>query len=216
MDRILIIEDEEPILDLIKLNVEMAGYETDYALDGKSALEKIKRGDYNLVILDIMLPKMSGFELLPYIKEKNKSVIMLTAKDSLKDKVQGLNSGADDYLTKPFENSELVARIKALLRRTSSGEKVINFDGVQVLIDKRRVLRNGEEVELTPKEFELLSVLLLNKGTVLTREKLLKKVWNYDYIGCSRTIDMHVQRIRRKLNTEKIKTVYKIGYRVEE
>lgn len=216
MDKILIIEDEEPILNLIKLNVEMAGYETDCALDGKSALEKIKRSNYNLVILDIMLPKMSGFELLPYIKEKNKPVIMLTARDSLKDKVQGLNSGADDYLTKPFQNAELVARIKALLRRTSVGEKIISFDEVQVYIDERRVLMCGEEVELTPKEFELLSILVLNKGTVLSREKLLRKVWNYDYIGCSRTIDMHIQRIRKKLKTEKIKTIYKIGYRFEE
>lgn len=216
MYKILIIEDEEPIMDLIKLNLEMAGYDTDYALDGKSGLEKIIKGDYNLVVLDIMLPQMSGYELLPYVKEKSKPVIMLTAKDGLKDKVKGLNSGADDYLTKPFENPELVARIKALLRRTTNGKKVVDFDGVQVYLEERKVIKDGVEIELTPKEFELLSILVLNKGTVLTREKLLRKVWNYDYLGCTRTIDMHVQRIRKKLDTEKIKTIYKIGYKFEE
>jgi DNA-binding response OmpR family regulator len=216
MYRVLIVEDEEPILDLIKLNIEMAGFETDEALDGRTALEKINRGNYDLVILDIMLPRINGYELLPYIKEKDKAVIMLTAKDTLKDKVKGLDLGADDYLTKPFENPELVARVKALLRRKKGKKGIIKFDNIDVDLTEKIVFKNGEIVEFTPKEFELLSILVQNKGVVLTREKLLKKVWNYDYLGDSRTIDMHIQKLRKKLDTEKISTVYKVGYRLEE
>ncbi|SHH26438.1 response regulator transcription factor [Clostridium grantii] len=216
MYRILIVEDEEPISDLIKLNLEMAGFETDEALDGRTALEKINKGNYDLVILDIMLPRMNGYELLPYIKEKDKPVIMLTAKDALKDKIMGLDLGADDYLTKPFENPELVARVKALLRRKKGKEGIIKFDNVEVDLTEKSVSKNGEEIEVTPKEFELLVILIQNKGIVLTREKLLKKVWNYDYLGDSRTIDMHIQRLRKKLDTEKITTIYKVGYRLEE
>jgi DNA-binding response OmpR family regulator len=216
MYKVLIVEDEEPILDLIKLNIEMAGFETDEALDGRTALEKINRGNYDLVILDIMLPRINGYELLPYIKEKDKAVIMLTAKDTLKDKVKGLDLGADDYLTKPFENIELVARVKALLRRKKGKKGIIKFDNIDVDLTEKIVFKNGEIVEFTPKEFELLSILVQNKGVVLTREKLLKKVWNYDYLGDSRTIDMHIQKLRKKLDTEKISTIYKVGYRLEE
>lgn len=215
MEKILIIEDEEPISELVKINLNMAGYEVIQAMDGEEGLKILNEGKVDLVILDIMLPKIDGYTLMPHILQKDIPVIVLTAKDSLRDKVVGLNMGADDYITKPFEGMELIARTKVVLRRIVKEEKVKGFDDVQILLDSRRVLKNGSDVELTPKEFELLNVFVENKGIVLTREKLLEIVWEYDYEGNTRTVDIHVQRLRTKLNTDKIKTVYKIGYRLE-
>lgn len=215
MEKILVIEDEEPISELVKINLNMAGYEVIQAMDGEEGLKILNEGKVDLVILDIMLPKIDGYALMPQILQKDIPVIVLTAKDSLRDKVVGLNMGADDYITKPFEGMELIARTKVVLRRIVKEEKVKGFDDVQILLDSRRVLKNGCDVELTPKEFELLNVFIENKGIVLTREKLLEIVWEYDYEGNTRTVDIHVQRLRTKLNTDKIKTVYKIGYRLE-
>lgn len=215
MEKILVIEDEEPISELVKINLNMAGYEVIQAMDGEEGLKILNEGKVDLVILDIMLPKIDGYALMPQILQKDIPVIVLTAKDSLRDKVVGLNMGADDYITKPFEGMELIARTKVVLRRIVKEEKVKGFDDVQILLDSRRVLKNGSDVELTPKEFELLNVFIENKGIVLTREKLLEIVWEYDYEGNTRTVDIHVQRLRTKLNTDKIKTVYKIGYRLE-
>jgi DNA-binding response OmpR family regulator len=215
LEKILVIEDEEPISELVKINLNMAGYNVLQAMDGEEGLRIINKEKLDLVILDIMLPKIDGYTLMPQIIQKNIPVILLTAKDSLRDKVVGLNMGADDYITKPFEGMELIARTKVVLRRMVKEEKVRGFDDIQILLDSRRVLKSGCDVELTPKEFELLNVFIENKGIVLTREKLLEIVWEYDYEGNTRTVDIHVQRLRTKLSTDKIKTVYKIGYRLE-
>jgi two-component system, OmpR family, alkaline phosphatase synthesis response regulator PhoP len=215
MERILIIEDEEPIRELLKLNLQMVGYKTIEAEDGEEGLKLIKEGQLDLIVLDIMLPKIDGYKLLPYILERNIPVILLTAKSSLKDKVMGLNLGADDYMTKPFEGMELIARVKALLRRAVKEEKVKGFENIELCLEQRKVFKAGEEVELTPKEFELLNILVDNKGIALSREKLLELVWDYDYEGNTRTVDMHIQRLRMKLKTDKIATVYKMGYRLE-
>jgi DNA-binding response OmpR family regulator len=215
MEKILIVEDEEPIRELIKLNLNIAGFETIEAEDGEEGLRYIKEEPIDLIVLDIMLPKIDGYKLLPYILERDIPVILLTAKNSLKDKVTGLNLGADDYITKPFEGMELIARVKSLLRRTVKEEKTKGFEDIVLHIDQRKVFKAGMEVELTPKEFELLNILVDNKDIALSREKLLELVWDYDFEGNTRTVDMHVQRLRNKLKTDKIATVYKMGYRLE-
>lgn len=216
MEKILIIEDEEPIRELIKLNLSLVGYKTLEAGDGYEALEYIKKEELDLVLLDLMLPKLDGFEILPKMIEKNIPTIILTAKDGLKDKVKGLDMGADDYITKPFEAIELLARIKAVLRRSGKENSMISFDNIKILLDQHKVFKDGQEVDLTYKEFELLRLLVENKGIVMSREKLLQLVWDYDYEGNTRTVDMHIQRLRNKLETDKIKTIYKVGYRLED
>ena len=224
MATILVIEDEEPIRELIKLNLQMAGYTTEEAKDGIEGLNFIKNHPVDLVLLDVMLPKMDGYELLPHLTEAEIPVILLTAKDRLQDKVKGFNLGADDYITKPFESMELLARVKAVLRRSEKSkgltpdknETKLVFQNITLLLDEHRVLCAGEEVELTFKEFELLRLLVENKGIVLSRERLLEQVWGYEYEGNTRTVDNHIQRLRNKQNTEHIKTVYKVGYRLEE
>jgi len=216
METILIIEDEEPIRELIKLNLSLFGYKTLEAADGHEGLEYIKNEKFDLVLLDLMLPKLDGFAILPEITKRNIPVIILTAKDGLKDKVQGLDMGADDYITKPFEAVELLARVKAVLRRSGKENSVVAFDDIQILLDQHKVFKNGQEVDLTYKEFELLRLLVENKGMVMSREKLLQLVWDYDYEGYTRTVDMHIQRLRNKLGTNKIKTIYKVGYRLED
>ena len=218
MTTILVIEDEEPIRELIKLNLQMAGYATEEAKDGIEGLNFIKNHPVDLVVLDVMLPKMDGYELLPHLAEAEIPVILLTAKDRLQDKVKGFNLGADDYITKPFESMELLARVKAVLRRSEKSKGITEekaqtklvFQNITLLLDEHRVLCAGEEVELTFKEFELLRLLVENKGIVLSRERLLEQVWGYEYEGNTRTVDIHIQRLRNKLNTEHIKTVYKV------
>lgn len=215
MEKILIIEDEDPIRELIKLNLEMAGYETLEASDGRQGMEKFKNEKVDLILLDIMLPKMDGYEVLPQILKREIPVILLTAKDGLKDKVKGLEMGADDYVTKPFEAMELLARIKAVLRRSIKDEDKIMFDNIAIYPDQHKVVKEGVEINLTFKEFELLLLLVENKGMVMSRDKLLQLVWDYEFEGNTRTVDMHIQRLRTKLETDKIKTVYKVGYRLE-
>ncbi|MCM0649700.1 response regulator transcription factor [Clostridium swellfunianum] len=216
MERVLVIEDEEPIRELIKLNLQLAGCDIIEAEDGEEGLRLIKEASSDLIVLDIMLPKIDGYKLLPYIIERDIPVIMLTAKSSLKDKVMGLNLGADDYMTKPFEAMELIARVKALLRRAAKEEKRKGFDDIEICVEQRKVFKGGVELEFTPKEFELLNILVDNKGIALSREKLLELVWDFEYEGNTRTVDMHIQRLRTKLKTDKIATVYKLGYRLEK
>ncbi len=221
MEKILVIEDEEPIRELIKLNLILAGYEVLEAKDGIEGLNMMKQQPVNLVLLDVMLPKMDGFELLPHITALEIPVILLTAMDALTDKVKGFNLGADDYITKPFESMELLARVKALLRRSEvknkpQTEKMLSFHEITLLLDQHKVLKNDVEIELTFKEFELLRLLVENKNIVLSREKLLELVWDYEYEGNTRTVDIHIQRLRNKLETDRIKTVYKVGYRLED
>lgn len=215
LSKILVIEDEEPISELVKINLNLAGYDVEQAMDGEQALTMIKNNKYDLTILDIMLPKIDGYHLMPQIVGRNIPVIVLTAKDTIKDKVEGLNMGADDYMTKPFEGVELIARVKAVLRRNTKNEKSGAFDDIQIYYEKRKVYKDGKEIDMTPKEFDLLKILIENKGIVLTREKLLEMVWEYDFEGNTRTVDMHIQRLRTKLGTDKIRTVYKIGYVLE-
>lgn len=215
METILIIEDEEPIRELIKLNLSLVGYKILEGADGYEGLEHIKNEKIDLALLDLMLPGIDGFEILPELIKKNIPTIILTAKDGLKDKVKGLEMGADDYITKPFEAIELLARVKAVLRRSGKENSVITFDNITINLDQHKVFKDGKEIELTYKEFELLRLLAENMGMVMSREKLLQLVWDYDYEGHTRTVDMHIQRLRTKLGTDKIKTIYKVGYRLE-
>ncbi|SDK81621.1 response regulator transcription factor [Natronincola ferrireducens] len=215
MSVILIIEDEEPIRELIKLNLDMVGYEILEACDGDEALHYINNHKIDLALLDIMLPKQDGYQLLPQILKKNIPTIMLTAKDGLKDKVKGLDMGADDYITKPFEAVELLARIKSVLRRSEKEKIKVRMDDIEICLEEWKVLKDGKEMDLTYKEFDLLRLLIENKGTAMSRERLLELVWGYEFEGNTRTVDMHIQRLRNKLGTDKIKTIYKVGYRME-
>jgi len=213
MANILIAEDERAINDLIKLNLSLVGHKCEQVFDGAAALERALSGEHDLVILDVMLPELSGFEIIGQIKTP---VIFVTARVSVEDRLRGLKLGADDYIVKPFEILELVERVKAVLRRTKGESEVFEFDGIRVEFDTRRVYKDGAEVILKPKEFELLSAFITNRNLALSREKLIELVWDFDYEGDTRTVDVHVQKLRQKLGiSEQLKTVYKTGYRLE-
>lgn len=213
---ILIVDDEKNINDLIKINLDMVGQTSEQAFDGETALELLDKGRFDLVLLDIMLPMLDGYQLLPNFSRRNIPVIFLTARDSVVDKVRGLNLGADDYITKPFEAIELIARINALLRRIGKADSVFVLGDVEVRFDERGVIKAGRRVDLTAQEFALLETLIINCNIALTREQLLNSAWGYGFEGESRTVDIHIQRLRHKLGWENvIKTVYKYGYRLE-
>lgn len=213
MANILIAEDERAINDLIKLNLSLVGHKCEQVFDGAVALERALSGEHDLVILDVMLPELSGFEIIGQIKTP---VIFVTARVSVEDRLRGLKLGADDYIVKPFEILELVERVKAVLRRTKGESEAFEFDGIRVEFDTRRVYKDGAEVILKPKEFELLSAFITNRNLALSREKLIELVWDFDYEGDTRTVDVHVQKLRQKLGiSERLKTVYKTGYRLE-
>lgn len=213
MAKILIAEDERAINDLIKINLSLVGHRCEQAFDGTAALDLALSGQYDLVILDVMLPGLSGFEIIGQI---NTPVIFVTARVSVEDRLRGLKLGADDYIVKPFEILELVERVKAVLRRTKGESEAFEFDGIRVEFDTRRVYKDGTEVNLKPKEFDLLSAFITNRNLALSREKLIELVWNFDYEGDTRTVDVHVQKLRQKLGiTDRLKTVYKMGYRLE-
>ena len=213
MANILIVEDEIPINELLRRNLTLVGHQCTQAYSGEEALFCLEQKTFDLAILDIMLPKMSGFDLL---KQISLPVIFLTARSSLNDKLQGLNLGADDYIIKPFETLELLARVSAVLRRTQKLDNNFSLDGMTADFASRKVYMNGSEVELTPREFELLEAFIINRNIALSREKLLELAWGYEYFGNTRTVDVHVQKLRSKLGLEnRIKTVYKIGYRLE-
>ncbi len=217
MNRILIVEDEIAISDLIKIELESKGYKCIVANDGETASNYIEKDKYDLILLDIMIPKVDGYELLKYIKQISETpTIFITAKNQIDDKIKGLNLGADDYITKPFEIRELIARIEAVLRRYNKGNEIQKIDDIEINIVSRIVRKNGFEVSLTPKEFDLLVLLVQNKNFALYRETIFEKVWGEDLEFETRTLDLHIQRLRKKLNLkEKIKTVYKIGYMLE-
>lgn len=222
--RILVIEDEDSIRELVKLNLQLADFDVIEASDGLEGFNKVVQEKPDLVLLDLMLPKMDGYELLPKITERQIPVIVLTAMNGLKDKMKGFNLGTDDYITKPFESMELLARIRAVLRRSQQSAQqqekdeleTLCYSDIELHLDQHRVFHQGQEIELTLKEFELLRLLVEYKGKVLSREKLLEQVWDYGYEGNTRTVDMHIQRLRTKLQTDKISTVYKVGYRLED
>ena len=216
MNRILVVEDERAINDLIVMNLTEAGYECERAFDGMEAAEKLEGESFDLVLLDIMLPKVDGYELLDFIKPMNIPVIFLTAKGSMADKVRGLRLGADDYLVKPFEIVELLARVEAVLRRAGKTQNEIEIGDLTIDTRSHTVMRGSKPLQLTAKEFELLLLFVQNKNIALFRETIYEKIWGGEYMGDSRTVDLHVQRLRRKLHWEdKIKTIYKVGYRLE-
>ena len=211
---ILIVEDEISINELIKKNLQLVGHQCTSVFDGKTAIFEIQSHIYDLIILDIMLPELDGFEVFGKVKET--PTIFLTARNSLSDRVKGLSMGADDYLTKPFEMLELLARVEAVLRRTQKNKSYFEVGAVRIDFDSYQVFYMGQHVECTPKEFELLEVLVNNRNIALSRDRLLELVWGYDYEGDTRTIDVHIQKLRKKLGWENvIKTVYKVGYRLE-
>jgi len=215
--RILIVEDEVNISKIIKMNLNLVHYDTMEAYDGLAAWEVIKKEKFDLILLDVMIPGIDGFELMERIRSYEIPVIFLTAKNSVFDKVNGLKLGAEDYMVKPFEAIELLARIETVLRRYGKEENVLTFRNVKLLMDKREVTLDAEVVELTPKEYELLLVLMKNKNIALSREQFLDRIWGADYYGETRTVDMHIKSLRKKLNLhDYIKTIYKIGYRLED
>lgn len=214
MNKILVVEDEEAIATLIKMNLIKAGYQCDIASDGVSGADRLSENNYDLCLLDIMLPGVNGYELLSYAKSLNIPVIFVTAKTETLDKVKGLKLGADDYITKPFEVLELLARVENVLRRFNKTDRFIRTSGLDIDIVARIVKKDGKLLKLTYKEFDLLLLFARNPGTALYRETIYEHVWDSMYMGDSRTVDLHVQRLRKKAGLEKnIESVYKIGYR---
>ncbi len=217
MNSILVVDDESAIANLIYEALFNAGYKALCVYDGKSAADEIEKNRYDLVLLDVMLPEVDGFELIGYIRHYNIPVIFITAKANVNDRVKGLKAGAEDYIVKPFDISELLARIEVVLRRYNKTSQVINALDLEIDTGNRIVKKAGSPVELTYKEFELLVLLVKNKNIALYREIIYERVWNDSYQMDTRTVDLHIQRLRKKLGLEKnIQTVYKIGYRFKE
>ncbi|MDE6184227.1 MAG: response regulator transcription factor [Lachnospiraceae bacterium] len=216
MIKILIVDDERAICDLIDLNLSAAGYHCTSVQNGLEAIDLIEEEVFDLILLDIMLPGADGYDVIEYIRPLKIPVIFITAKHEVKDRVKGLKLGADDYLVKPFDVVELVARVEAVLRRYNKTDKLLTAGNIVVDVDARRVLKDGKQVVLTNKEFGLLVLFMQNKNVALFREALYEKVWGDEYIGDSRTLDLHVQRLRKKLGWEQnLVAVYKVGYRLE-
>lgn len=217
MRPILIAEDERPIADLIELTLTGAGYACEQANDGEKAADLIAEHDYELAVLDIMLPGIDGYELLGYLRSTGTPVIFVTARTTLQDRVRGLNLGADDYLTKPFEPLELVARVESVLRRTGRANVVLRAFGVELDPAAHTVSRDGRPVHLAPREFELLELLMRNRGLTLYREVLYERLWGDDEAFDTRPLDLCIARLRRKLGwKDEIRTVFRVGYRLEK
>lgn len=216
MIKILIVEDERPIASLLKMSLTRAGYTVTCVYDGMSAADLLENDWFDLILLDIMLPGANGYELMEYIRPLETPVIFITAKGSLEDRVKGLHMGADDYIVKPFEIVELLARIETVLRRYHKVQCVFEIDGLMIDTRSMTVHRNGKEINLTRKEYDLLILFAQNIGTALYRETIYERVWGSNFLGDSRTVDLHVQRLRKKVGWEdKLVAVYKVGYRLE-
>ena len=217
-NRILVVEDDTAISELICMNLEVTGYEVVPVLDGNEVEGTLeKEEDFDLALLDIMLPGKDGFELLGVMKKYGIPVIYITAKADVNSKIKGLRSGAEDYIVKPFEVLELLVRVEKVLERTGKQKEIIQVKDVEIHLSEHKVTRNGQTVSLKPMEYDLLVLLAKNKNVAFTREQMLNEVWGSNYLGETRTIDVHIGQLRRKLDlSDVIKTIPKIGYRLEE
>lgn len=224
MKKILIVDDEKTMRQLLRIYLQQENYDIYEAENGQEAFEKVKRNDFDLMILDVMMPVMDGWKTLEVIREiSDIPILMLTAKGTVADKVTGFSSGADDYLVKPFDEAELVVRLRALLRRTNlnqSDDEIIKYSGIIINLTSREIFHEGIKLNLTQTEFDLLQVLVEHRGNVLSREQLVEKIWGLEFSGEDRTVDSHIKNLREKLSSlgfEKsiIKTVWGIGYKVE-
>ena len=216
MIKILIVDDEKPICDLIDIQLSAAGYSCKTVQDGLKAIDMIEQENFDLILLDIMLPGADGYDIMEYIRPLKIPVIFITAKHAVKDRVKGLILGAEDYLVKPFDVVELLARVEVVLRRYNKTQRLLTAGDVVVDTQARKVTRAGRQVVLTNKEYGLLVLFMRNKNVALFRETLYEKVWEGEYFADSRTLDLHVQRLRRKMGWENnLVAVYKVGYRLE-
>lgn len=217
MAHILIVEDEEHIASMIDATLALGGHTSVWCSDGDEAPARIAEGHFDLVLLDVMLPGLDGFSIMSQIQGLNIPVIFLSAMQQVEDKVRGLRLGAEDYIAKPFEPLELLARIDVVLRRRGQGVNLLEYGSIRQDLGSHTVTLKGQPVSLSPKEFELLKVFLQHQNLALSRDKLLSMVWGYEYTGESRTVDIHVQRLRQKLDlTDKLVTLPRIGYRLEK
>ncbi|WP_346890477.1 response regulator transcription factor [Clostridium sp. UBA1056] len=213
---ILIVEDEMHISKMIEATLSIGGYRGHICGNGKEAVQRVLEEKFDLILLDVMLPDMDGFQVIEEIRCREVPVIFLTAMQEVSDKVKGLKLGAEDYIVKPFEAVELLARIEVVLRRTHRNNNILNYKYITIDIDKHIVKKSGEIINLTPKEFEILVFFIQHVDIAITRERLLAAVWGYEFIGESRTIDIHVQHVRKKMDlNDKLITIPKLGYRLE-
>lgn len=216
MIEILIAEDDEMIANLIKVNLMKAGYSCQCVYSGRDGAEILGTKKFDLCLFDIMLPEINGYELLEYAKTLDVPVIFITAMGTTDNKVKGLKAGADDYITKPFEIVELLARVESVLRRYKKTEDTVKEGDIVINMASRKVTKAGKEIVLTMKEYNLLLLLVRNKNVALYREVIYENVWENEYMGDSRTVDLHIQRLRKKLQwSDKIESVYKVGYRLK-
>ena len=217
MAHILIVEDETHIAQMIEATLTLGGHTSQWCADGAQALSRIEEGSFDLVLLDVLLPGLDGFSIMSRIQKRDIQVIFLSALQQVEDKVRGLRLGAEDYIAKPFEPLELLARIEVVLRRRDKGDKVLEYGPIRQELGSHTVTLNGEPVALSPKEFDLLQVFLQHQNLALSRDTLLAMVWGYEYTGESRTVDIHVQHLRQKLGlTDRLVTLPRIGYRLEK
>lgn len=213
--KILIVEDEKAIVDLLEMALSAQGYLCVHEMHGEAALKRIDEESFDMILLDVMLPEISGFEIMEYIAPRKIPVIFITAKSDIADRIHGLQLGADDYLIKPFDMMELLARVQAVLRRYHGFNNQLSYRDIVMNLNAHTVTKGGQEVYLTIKEFELLKLFLNNRNLIMYREVLFQHVWHQDLSYESRTLDLHIQKLRRKLDlTDAIRTVYKIGYKL--
>ena len=216
MLKVLIVEDGRPIADLVEMNLTASGYACTTVYDGIAAADLLEKNAYDLVLLDVMLPGLSGYDLMEQIRPLHIPVIFITAQGSTADRVRGLRAGADDYLVKPFEIVELIARVESVLRRAGKGDEHFSVGDVEVDVRSMQVTKGGVPVQLTRKEYDLLLLFVRNPNIALFRDTIYERVWESDFLGDSRTVDLHVQRLRKKLGwQDRLSAVYKVGYRLE-
>lgn len=216
MNRILVVEDEKSIADMVKLCLGKNGYLCETVGDGTAATQKIEETHYDLILLDVMLPDIDGFELIDYIRQFDTPVIFVTAKTTVPDRVKGLKLGAEDYITKPFDLEELLARIHTVLRRYHKTERILQYGKVKIDTLERSVFCGDTPVSLTAKEYDLLLFLIRNQSIALYRETIFEQVWQEPYYGNTRTVDLHIQRLKKKLDIgDAIEAIYKVGYRLK-